>query len=80
MGSNPRAGSIPASAIELRRRDALPAVSADDLEFFHLADCLRSVSQRQDFDFVDADLAAGIVLLKGEVSLLERLREIQIFV
>ena len=34
-------------------------------------DCLRSVGQWQDFDLTEADLAAGIVLLEGEVPFLK---------
>src|SRR5438105_14740467 len=39
-----------------------------------------SVCQWHDFHLADADFAAGIMLLEGEVSLLEGLREIQVLI
>src|SRR5205085_1737770 len=38
-----------------------------------------SISQRHDFHLANTDFAARIVLLKGEESVFERLREIEIF-
>src|SRR5579871_5454794 len=39
-----------------------------------------SIGQGQDFNLADSHAAAGIVLLEGEMSLLEGQREIEVFV
>ena len=39
-----------------------------------------SVAQRHDFHLADADFAARIMLLECEVTFLERLRKVEVFV